>query len=347
MNSDPYDSAAWRTFGMLDAEEQAMFEDAMRHDPGLRRACHEMDRLAAAIAAHAVAPVPPDAEEIERLRRSVGLPHAGRKCPLWLALGGWAAALILAGLLVRATWLAGHPAEPVIRETEKTPAAPSPPGAAADAAPAPEILRLKGEIDDLRKTLEEFHQRDRVLFQVLPGRALQIVMTMVPPGTDPADAGALATPAMLGDALAAINNRIATEHQEIVASEDEETADDAQIAVDIPLESTTEASLPAGPPVAIPIYDAARDAGTLVVSNLSPAARGKVYHLWVTTSTGTRPVFIGTLPESSAAGAESFDFSLGSSMILPAGFILTMDPPDTPAAPSEANTVLAGPPSVK
>jgi len=217
----------------------------------------------------------------------------------------------------------------------------------ADTGPSLEIRRLKGEIDDLRRTLEEFHQRDRVLFQVLPGRALQIVMTMVPPGTDPADAGSLATPAMLGDALAAINNRIAAEHQEIISAEDEEPVDDAQIAVDIPLESTTDSALPAGPPLAIPIYDAARDAGTLVVSNLPPAARGKVYHLWVTTSTGTRPVFIGTLPESSAAGAESFDFSLGSSMILPAGFVLTMDPPDTPAAPSEANTVLAGPPSAK
>ncbi|RPJ32941.1 MAG: hypothetical protein EHM17_11960, partial [Verrucomicrobiaceae bacterium] len=100
---------------------------------------------------------------------------------------------------------------------------------------------------------------------------------------------------------------------------------------------------PSGPPTAVPIYDAARDAGTLVVSNLPPAGEGQVYNLWVITTIGARPVYIGSLPESSAAGADSFDFSLGSSMVLPAGFLLTLDPANSPAHPTEANTVLQGP----
>ncbi|MCX6866413.1 MAG: hypothetical protein NTV46_09400 [Verrucomicrobia bacterium] len=98
-------------------------------------------------------------------------------------------------------------------------------------------------------------------------------------------------------------------------------------------------------PTAIPIYDAARDSGTLVVSNLPPAAEGESYHLWVSTKIGEQPIYVGGLPESSASGADSFDFSLGSTMVLPSGFILTKDPQDTPAAPSEANIVLQGPPS--
>ena len=94
----------------------------------------------------------------------------------------------------------------------------------------------------------------------------------------------------------------------------------------------------------MPIYDAARDTGTLVVSNLPPAPQGRVYHLWVSTSASTRPVYLGKLPDNSVSGAESFDFSLGSTMILPTAFMLTLDPANSPAAPGDDNTVLAGPP---
>lgn len=350
MNFDPYDSVAWRSFGMLDAEERALFEEAMLHDPDLRRACHEMDRLAAAIAATAVAPVQPEAGETDRLRRSLGLPHAGRKAPLWLTLTGWAAALVLAALMARSTWFVQRSSPPAAAPPNTTPA--TAPSMAQETAQPQEIRRLLQEIDDLRKTLEEFHQRDRSMFQVLPGRALQTVMIMIPPGSDPADAGALATlatPAMLGDALAAINNRAAElAHQEPMMAATEDTSfHGVENAGETEIDILTEEPQPAGPPVAIPIYDAARDAGTLVVSNLPPAAAGKAYHLWVTTGAGARPVFLGMLPEPSATGAEAFDFSLGSSMILPVGFLLTMDPPGSPAAPSEANTVLLGPPGLK
>ena len=338
MNSDPHDSAAWRTFGMLDADESALFEDAMRDDPELRRTSIEMDRLATAIAAISTEPVHPAPEQLERLQRALGHSHAPRKSPLWLAVSGWSTAAALAALVA---WLV------FVRVVEKPPTAVveshSPP-------PAPEIAhdtgmetrRLMGEIELLRQNLAEFQQRDRTIFQVLPGRALQIVMTMVPPGTDASGSGSLATTAMLGDALAAINRAAITKHDEIEA--DNPPSDES--SGNLPVEKVEPAApSPPGPPLAVPIYDAARDTGTLVVSNLPPAPQGKVYHLWVSTSASTRPVYLGKLPDNSVSGAESFDFSLGSTMIVPTAFMLTLDPANSPAPPGDDNTVLAGPPS--
>jgi anti-sigma-K factor RskA len=330
MNSDPYDSAAWRSFGMLDAEESALFEDAMRHDPELRRTSIELDRLAAAIAAITAEPAHPAPEQLERLQRALGHLKAARKCPLWIATTGWGTALGLAALVA---WLV------TTRVEEEPAAARAEPEQATPAARETEdslmeTRRLSQEIAVLRNNLEEFHQRDRVLFQVLPGRALQIVMTMVPPGADARSSGRLASTAMLGDALAAINRATGA----IPEPPGDELGDE---------EAELPPAPPPGPPMAVPIYDAARDTGTLVVNNLPPAPQGKVYHLWVDPSPGGKPVCLGRLPDSSVSGAESFDFNLGSTMILPAAFMLTLDPPESPSLPGEHNTVLAGPPAAR
>lgn len=318
---------------MLDAGESALFDDAMRHDPELRRTSIEMDRLAAAIAAIRVEPVSPATEQLERLQRALGHSQGPRKCALWLAATGWGIAAAFAALL---GWL-------VFTGVDQKPSAISsevfqPPETAAPSAQdtSPETRRLMAEIEELRQNLEDFHQRDRAMFQVVPGRALQIVMTMVPPGTDASVT--LATTAMLGDALASINRDNAAGTDEI------ENPPTGEISGEWPAGAEDVAS-PIAPasPVAVPIYDAARDTGTLVVSNLPPAPQGKVYHLWVSTSAGTRPVYLGKLPDNSVSGAESFDFSLGSTMILPTSFMLTLGPAGAPAPPSEENTVLAGP----
>ncbi len=332
MNSDPYDSAVWRSFGMLDHEETERFADAMGQDPGLRRACQEMDRLAAAIAATSCAPVTPQAAEIERLKRSAGLPHAGRKAPLGLAVCGWLLALGLAAWTIRDALVSTAEA-PRIAEPSPPPARP-----ADEARDIPdqsvETRRLTMEIAELQENLEAFQQRERELYQIVPGRALQVVMTMLPPGQVSADRPSLVTPALLGDALAAMNR-----HAPAVA---EEPVGESH------LQETTVAHEAAPlPPMAVPIYDPVRDTGTLVVSDLLPAEADHAYHLWVTTGHSARPVFIGSLPESSATGTDSFDFSLGSSMILPTGFLLTYGPVGTPAAPAAENTVLAGPPPAK
>jgi hypothetical protein len=328
MNFDPYDSVAWKSFGMLDADEASLFEDAMFREPGLRRACLEMDRLAAAIAATTAEPVMPQPELLEHLQRRLGLLRGGRKCALWLAASGWAAAVALASV-----WAWNH-----FNAAEK-PAAIAPPIVQAPLAPAIsenggsslEIKRLNDEIELLRRSLIEFHQRDSVMFQVVPGRALPLVMTMVPPGEKAVSRSPLT--AVLGDALAATNR-----HPIVV-----EPAADAELVPET-THVEEEVDLVLEPPMAVPIYDAARDAGTLVVSNLPPAGEGNTYHLWVVMGVGEKPVYIGSLPESSALGADSFDFSLGASMVMPTGFLLTLDPQNTPASPTEENTVLQGPP---
>jgi hypothetical protein len=194
------------------------------------------------------------------------------------------------------------------------------------------LKRLNEEIEILRRSLEDFHERDNVMFQLLPGRALPLVMTMVPPGET---AGSkIPLTAVLGDALAA-NNR-----HPVVTEPLEDAADAGEAGHAAP-----DIILASGSPMAVPIYDAARDAGTLVLSNLPPAGEGNAYHLWVLTRIGGKPVYLGSLPESSALGADSFDFSLGSSMVLPAGFLLTLDEQSAPASPSEENIVLQGPPA--
>jgi anti-sigma-K factor RskA len=328
MNFDPHDSVAWRSFGMLDAEEASLFEDAMRRDPGLRRACLEMDRLVAAIAATTAEPVMPQPDQLENLQRRLGLVRGGRKCALWVGASGWAAALALAGVW---TWV--H-----FKMPEKPSAAPTvvhasvAPADSESGASGVEIKRLNDEIEILRRSLAEFHERDNVMFQVLPGRALPLVMTMVPPGEKASSRTPLT--AVLGDALAATNRHPAVPDQPSEAA----LAEESEYAVQ-------EVAVVSGPPMAVPIYDAARDAGTLVVSNLPPAGEGNAYHLWVVAQVGGKPVYLGSLPESSALGADSFDFSLGSSMVLPAGFLLTLDAHDAPASPTEENIVLQGPPT--
>jgi hypothetical protein len=373
MNSDPYDSAAWRTFGMLDADESAIFDEAMRHDPVLRSAYLEMDRLSAAIAAASTTPIEPKAGQLERLQTRLNLTPS-RRAYLWLAISGWAAAAVLALLLVLNRTNGPGPSSgesatarnPDIPATapNATPENPlasaatnisnSPPGTNPSAgspgtanpesateqdgktAIKVETKRLVQEIEVLRDNLEKFQQRDRVLFEPVPGMALPIVMRMTPPGLGKDETLALEKTddhhspitAMLGDALRGMT---ATN----IGTQDLNSKNLAQ-------PDATQAPVQ---PTAIPIYDAARDSGTLVVSNLPPAETGKVYNLWVTTSTGAQPIYVGSLPESSASGADSFDFSLGSNMVLPSGFVLTKDPLDSPANPTENNTVLEGPPT--
>jgi hypothetical protein len=373
MNSDPYDSAAWRTFGMLDADESAIFDEAMRHDPILRSAYLEMDRLSAAIAAASTTPIEPKAGQLERLQNRLNL-NPSRRAYLWLAISGWAAAAVLALLLVlnrnsapgpstaeTSTLQSPETTAPAPNATPENPLASvatnvanSPPGKDQSAgspgtanpestteqdgktAIKVETKRLVQEIEVLRDNLEKFQQRDRVLFEPVPGMALPIVMRMTPPGLGKDETLALEKTddhhspitAMLGDALRGMTaTNIGTQdlNSKALAQPD---------ATQAPVQ-----------PTAIPIYDAARDSGTLVVSNLPPAETGKVYNLWVTTSTGAQPIYVGSLPDSSASGADSFDFSLGSNMVLPSGFVLTKDPLDSPANPTENNTVLEGPPT--
>ena len=129
--------------------------------------------------------------------------------------------------------------------------------------------------------------------------------------------------AVLGDALAA-------------ASIAAPTADPS-----LSRNSKLPASEPA--PSAIPIYDAARKSGTLVVTNLPLTTADEAYNLWVTTEADPKPYYVGRVPNSDTQGTGPYDFSLGSKTSVPTGFLLTKDPQGKPAAPSPKNTILLGP----
>jgi len=326
MNFDPYDSVAWKSFGMLDAEETALFDDAAHRELGLKRACLEMDRLAAAVAATIAEPILPSPDQLEDVQRRLGLVRGKSNTLLWLAISGWAAALALAGLWAWSD--ATEPEKPPARVSESV--SPSPVSVEEDAAV---IVRRNEQIEQLRQSLEEFHERESAMFKVLPGRALPLVMLMLPPDEKAVSVAPLT--ALLGDALAAANRHPVSDEPE----------DDPETVID-PAAPTEEVATVSAAPMAVPIYDVTRDVGTLVVNNLPPAGDGNVYNLWVVMNDEGEASYLGSLPESSALGAESFDFSLGSSMALPIGFQLTLDPKNKPVKPTEENTVLLGPPAL-
>lgn len=355
MNSDPNESAAWRVFGMLDADEAAGFDEAMRHNPELRNAHREMDCLAAAVAVAVTRPIAPRAGQLERLHERLGLNVV--KPRNWLAISGWAAAAVLAmALLVdhqpsrgAVVMNPGVP-EPVVSRdrTASRPAAetdslapeeigvgnPLPadepsdlPESTGKAVARVETRRLIQEIEVLREKLESFQERDRKRFETVDGLAWPVVMRMRPPGAVEEIRDGLALrkedlpplTAILGDALAFGRSGDATMS--------------AFGAAPVPPE-----------PSAIPIYDPARDAGTIVINGILPAkAAGESYKLWVMTEQGGSPIYVGTLPESNAQGADIFDFSLGSKTTVPSSFVLTKGPQGQPEAPSKKNIVLEGP----
>ena len=363
MISDPHESAAWRTFGMLDADEAASFDEAMRHDFELRTAYQEMDRLATAVAVSATVPIAPQAGQLERLHRRLGL-HAAKRMN-WLGITGWAAAAVLTMVLLldRSVELSGNAAAQATldsntvsrqRNSVKAPPLRSAEGeeerdlakksegtagrklavtseGAGDKEISKEVsTRLVQEIEVLREQLENVLVRDRQRLESIPGLAWPIIVRMTPPGRDDENASSLAAKhddptitAMLGDALTA-------------ASQNPSLADPLAARV-------TTSPLNEVEPSAIPIYDSARDAGTLVVSNLPATAPDEAYNLWVTTQMSDKPVYVGRLPEPNARGGKSFDFSLGSKATVPFGFILTKDGPGTPPLPSSGSTVLQGP----
>ncbi len=353
MNSDPQDSAAWRAFGMLDSDETAGFDEAVHRDPDLRAAYQEMERLSAAIAVTSAAPVLPRAGQLQKLHKRLGL---GARRPLnWAGITGWAAAAALAVMLVIGkppvtadTLVRNDPSTvaPVVtvREeshvlppravTEDSPAAPADgtddgtdDANAVAVAKFPikvETKRLIQQIEVLRGKLEGLEERDRERFEPMPGKFWPVVMRMAPPDaeSDPVEMlsiqkGAPAVTALLGDALLAGKGKSG------------------------PI--TADFFMPAIDPSAIPIYDAARDTGTLVVSNLPTLPPEQNFNLWVRTRKDGAPIHVGSLPELNPGASDTFDFNLGSPGIVPLEFLLTQDPAGKAAKPTKANTVLLGP----
>lgn len=343
---------------MLDTDETAGFDEAVSEDPELRAAWQEMNRMTAAVAVAIAVPVKPRAGQLERLHLRLGLatPRSSRN---WAAISGWAAAAVLALLLARPhvfphreTVTVTKSGDPVVAGESSVPEEllidperdnplplPESPGTGTHdiaiatpdvdgkASTRAETKRLIQKIEVLRGQLEGLERRDRKRFTPIAGMAWPIVMrmmppaTLVPPGDVPSEIGTPAITTMLGDALMASN--LAADPTASLARQP----------------SATPLNLPS----AVPVYDAARDEGTLVINSLPQARGGETYNLWVVPEEGGSPVHVGSLPDSEATGADSFDFKLGSTGVVPSGFILTKDPAETVKAPSAGNTVLQGP----
>ena len=358
MNSDPHETAAWRAFGMLDADEASAFDEASRLDPELKKVVADINVMTAAVAVVSSAPVRLRSGELDRLRARLGFP--GHHQNQILAWSGWAAAAVLTVLLVITKQPAGsstdlvqtselgvvppavmHPdtaatvelvEPPAVTQTEVTQIA----GSEGNTVRV-ETKRLIQEIDVLRGQLANFQKRDRERFSPIPGVSWPIVMTMRPPGTlAEVDPAASSLNNVLGDALAG--------RESLVGGKFSNTFTDPETGTEFPVLDPPGIMESVAPvPTAIPIYDSARDAGTLVVGNLPSLEVNEAYNLWVKTSSEANPVHVGRLPETGAAGADALDFSLGSTGIVPSAFILTRDNDGAPLAPGSNNTILLGP----
>lgn len=370
MNSDPHDSTAWRSFGMLDTDESAAFDEAMRHDPELKAAIREMDRLQAAVALVASRPVMPREGHLERIQARLGQ-QPKRGISLWFGVSGWAAAAALALLLAwntdvirmfsskstssTASVTQPTPKGPTTRQSGESPVttAESPQAPPPHSAPATspdsnasslvirrETERLTREIAGLQDQLQSYQLRDNKWFQAIPGVATPVIMLMSPPGMPVEDGASVAVNESPVSQLLAETLRGSSTEKLPTAGAMNDTQpplDQITQTTDTPPSESTEQ------PSAIPIYDAARDAGTLVVTNLPPVAQGMEYNLWVQTSPEQEPVRLGILPDAGTSPSESFDFSLGSNTVMPTGFVLTQDLKNKPKAPSDKNTVLQSP----
>jgi hypothetical protein len=356
MNPDFHNSIAWRSFGMLSGDESSAFDDAARKDSGLRQSLLDNDRLCAAIAIAASRPVRPDPRNLERVRSRLALPHEPRLA-WWPAVSGWAAAAVLAFVLAMQhsgpqsksdTVMAGlEPDSPGTQaygdrvpsgndhelraddspDVEMPASASSPAAARAGRVMRGETDKLTQRIARLHEQLKAHQQRERAFLRAVPGMAMPVIMKMSPPEANPDT-----------DPEIVMND---SPLQQLLPSQAASMAGQtAGVSPDTP-----EALENAGPlmPSAIPIYDVARDAGTIILSNLPPASEGREYNLWVRTKADAEPVRVGILPSAGSSPSESFDFSLGMAQVIPAGFILTEDPLNQARTPHEGNTVLKGP----
>jgi len=344
---------------MLDAEESAAFDDALRENADLRDAYREINALTAAVAAAQVKPLQTRAGDFERLQTRLGLRH---KRPVnLLGISGWAIAASLALLLVVShrprVEAGGNTAQaptgasgttesatdaPAENHTERIPVMSENPLAASATSAATtdeteantprkvETMRLIQEISVLREKLEKVAKRDQRRFEVVTGRSWPVMMTMAPPpssdeeesATVPEDTVALTS--RVADALAGISS-ITGDPSASFAPDESAAASGTAI------------------PAAIPIYDPVTDEGAIVVAGLPQPEEDMGNFLWVATETSDVPVLVGQLPPNESQQAVSIDFELGTKGILPTSFILTKGDIGSPAAPSAKNTILIGP----
>jgi hypothetical protein len=333
---------------MLDSNEAAGFDEAIRQDPELRDAYRDMNVLCAAVAAASIAPLSPRAGQLEQLQARLGLKAS--KSVNWLDISGWAAAAAAFAFMLLVDRKAPVPAESVknsaapyankqdilmiqkatVQELAAQPSSDvgSEPSEDAtsnrDAATHEnnvklvtkmETKRLVQEIAVLREKLESIEKREQQRLEPVQGMAWPIVMKMRPPN--------------------ATTQIVPTE----VATADAETSvvdvlGDALAGKSSLADNRAEQGV-VDAPSAVPIYDPATGTGTLVVNNLSNT------NLWVTARGDSEPRMLGKIPPSNEA-YESVGFELPAGTI-PDNFMITNDSAGKNAPPSDKNTILIGP----
>ncbi len=383
MNSEAYESAALHTLGILTPEEAQAHTAALRTEPVRAAAQQALDQLATVIALTEAPPQRPPAHVWTQIQAACGLvPMPAAAVTRWpqalLAYSGWgvAAALALAwnwwphsvAPTAEASLAPLVPPEKIFPSTNSNtrrvvrPVDAPTPQIASTAAPAAEAAlesvtrnacstlpnldptmganagsdktenhQLIQEIDTLRAQLALAQRTNTERLTPVSGRAWPVIIELKPPKTENADSlkpPPLATEAepittRLGDALAGKVNDPTTKPTEISA---------------------------------VPIYDPARDTGTLAVKNLPLAPAGTEYRLFATTDGGTltnaslsdgnrslsTSIFVGTLPKL-ISGSDSIDFRLGTTGIIPTSFTINTIPIGSNDVPTLNNTVLVGP----
>ncbi|MEN9534850.1 MAG: hypothetical protein RIR37_123 [Verrucomicrobiota bacterium] len=199
---------------MLDSNEAAGFDEAIRQDPELRDAYREMNALCAAVAAVSVAPLPARAGQLEQLQARLGLQTS--KSVNWLGISGWAAAAAALTFILLMDHKPSMPTESVkknatphaakrdilmvqtasAQELAAQSSSEVGSGSAQSASASRDITaqgsnvksvtkietkRLVQEIAVLREKLESVEKREQQRMEPVQGMAWPIVMKMRPP----------------------------------------------------------------------------------------------------------------------------------------------------------------------
>lgn len=367
MNSEIYETAAWRNFGMLDGDEAAGFDDAMRLDPALHLAHSEVECLSAALAAVLVAPVVPRAGQLEQLHLRLGL--NAPKTTNWLAISGWAtAAAVTFFFLFHQNTPSIHFTQRPLRPDARVASKPLPlaPESAVDlqARVLPDASSVVAEQEDPSDMAEKVPQVTEVTqatAAALPDvkletqRLTQEIETLrgelesaqerdrerfepVAGLSRPVIMRLKPPQVFIGTIAAAIPKveepPVSTLIGDALAEPSATRVTEADSLATTALEDFS----------AILIYDPAYDIGTIVVSGKIPSdPAGRQPQLWMVTEDGS-PIYVGTLPEANANGAPNgIDFQFGTTSTLPTGFVITHGSEGPPVPPTAANTLLRGP----
>jgi hypothetical protein len=180
-----------------------------------------------------------------------------------------------------------------------------------------EKRRLIQEIETLRAELARSKQQTKELLTPAPGRSWPLIVEMKSP-TASRDESDPPLTSQIADALAGKVPAVA---------DPASTAGTASATAVAEQPQPAEGASQTAPASAVPVYDPARDSGTLAVRNLQPAPSGSQYNLWVNTADSSEPVFVGTLPDN-LQPTDSLDFNLGSTGIVPSTYYLTVDSVD-------------------